>query len=238
MNILITGATSGIGRQLAVDYHRDGHEVCALGRNAQALEELQTQGIATGKVDLTDRTGALAWFRDLQSIDIAILNAGTCEYIDLPEFDSALVQRVMRANVESAAICIEGVLPLLQKSEHPQLVLMGSSAAYLPLPRSEAYGASKAAIAYMAESLRVDLYKEIAVSLVCPGFIKTPLTDKNDFPMPFLTDVKQASKCIRNGIKKQKAEIHFPKRFTLLLKIFRVLPRYAWVRLAQLMVRT
>lgn len=238
MKILITGATSGIGKQLALDYHNQGHEVWAVGRNPEILSELADKGMHTGKVDLTDRKESLDWFGTLDSLDLAVLNAGTCEYIDMPNFDSALIARVMRANVESMAISIEGVLPLLRKSKRPHLVGVGSSAAYLPLPRAEAYGASKAAIAYMIDTLRIALSKEkISVSLVCPGFVKTPLTDLNDFPMPFRISVEKASEYIRNGIARRKLEIHFPKRFTFILKTLNFLPRFVWLRLVQGMAK-
>jgi short-subunit dehydrogenase len=178
------------------------------------------------------------WFRTLDSIDLAILNAGTCEYIDMPGFDSDLVRRVMRANVESMAISIEGVLPLLRKGNRPHLVGVGSSAAYVALPRAEAYGASKAAVAYLLDTLRLTLFKEnIAVSLVCPGFVKTALTDCNDFPMPFRVSTEQASAYIRKGIARRKAEIDFPKRFTFMLKFLACLPRFLWCRLAQKMIQ-
>lgn len=229
MKIVITGATSGIGRQLAIDYLAEGHEVWALGRNEKALDELRSRGLSTGQVDLTDRDAALLWFSSLESVDLVILNAGTCEYIDLPGFDSALVQRVMRANVESTAISIEAVLPLLRKGTRGHLAVVGSSAAYLPLPRAEAYGASKAAIAYMVETLRMDLHPEnITVSLICPGFVKTPLTELNDFPMPFRISTQQASDYIRKGLLRKRAEIHFPKRFTYILKLLSLLPGPVW----------
>lgn len=238
MKVLITGATSGIGRQLALDYHEDGHEVWAVGRNNEALEELSNKRLHTGRVDLSERESSLQWFATLEDVDLAILNAGTCEYVDLPKFDSALVQRVMRANVESLAISIEGVLPLLRKSSAPRLALVGSSAAYLPLPRAEAYGASKAAVAYLANTLRLELKREnIAVSLICPGFVKTPLTDLNDFPMPFRITPEQASGYIRKGLLQKQNEIHFPKKFTLLLKLLAWLPNSLWTRLGQKMVR-
>jgi short-subunit dehydrogenase len=116
-------------------------------------------------------------------------------------------------------------------------VLVGSSAAYVPLPRAEAYGASKAAIAYLADTLRVDLYREkIDVSLVCPGFVKTPLTDRNDFPMPARVSVEDASRYIRQGIERRNSEIHFPKRFTYLLKALSLLPKWLWTRLSQRMI--
>ena len=237
MKIIITGATSGMGRQLALDYHNSGHEVWAIGRNLEALEELRSQGLHTGQIDLTDSESSLAWFANLEGIDLAILNAGTCEYVDMPKFDSSLVKRVMRANVESLAVSIEGVLPLLRKSSSPHLAVVGSSAAYLPLPRAEAYGASKAAVAYMVETLRIALNKEkIAVSLICPGFVKTPLTDRNDFPMPFRITTEEASHFIRKGIAGKKAEIHFPKRFTYILKFLSILPRPLWNAIAKRMV--
>ena len=238
MKIVITGATSGIGRQLAIDYQNEGHEVWALGRNEQALSELRALGLSTGQVDLTDREATLAWFASFESLDLAILNAGTCEYIDMPVFDSALIQRVMRANVETVAISIEVVLPFLRQSSNGHLAVLGSSAAYLPLPRAEAYGASKAAIAYMVEALRLDLAGEnIALSLICPGFVKTPLTDRNDFPMPFLITVEEASDYIRQGLLKKRAEIHFPKRFTYILKLLSLLPGPVWTILGRKMVK-
>lgn len=237
MKVLITGATSGIGKQLALDYLAEGDQVWAIGRNEKALGELAEQNIITGMVDLTDRENSLSWFAKLQSIDLAILSAGTCEYIDLPTFDSRLAMKVMRANVESMAISIEGVLPLLRNSVHPHLVGIGSSAGYLPLPRAEVYGASKAAVNYMINTLRVTLAVEkIAVSLVCPGFVETPLTDRNNFPMPFRITVAEASKAIRKGITRKQAEIHFPKRFTFLLKTLALLPHPIWQMLAQKMV--
>jgi len=239
MKILITGATSGIGRQLALDYHSAGEEVWALGRNETALDDLRSQGLHTGKVDLTDRDAVLDYFSTLHSIDLAILNAGTCEYVDLPEFDSRLVQRVMRSNVESLAVSIEAVLPLLRNGSSRHLAVVGSSAAYIPLPRAEAYGGSKAAVAYLVDCLRIGLAKEhIAVSLICPGFVKTPLTDLNDFPMPFRISVEEASSSIRKGLSKKRSEIHFPKRFTYLLKLLSYLPRPLWAKLAERMVRT
>ena len=238
MNIFITGATSGIGEQLARDYAREGHTVWAVGRNPEKLSSLQDSGIKTIEADLADRQDIREKLAGIRSIDLAILSAGSCEYIDLPTFDSALVSRVMRINVETMANTIEAVLPLLRQGHAPHLVTIGSSAAYLPLPRAEAYGASKAAVAYMTDTLRLSLTPEkIDVSLVCPGFVKTPLTDRNDFPMPFIVDVETASRAIRRGIARRQREIHFPKRFTYLLKCLSLLPRGIWQKIGQKLVR-
>lgn len=239
MNILITGATSGIGEQLAIDYHKKGHQVWAIGRDPQRLNKLEEIGLHTGAVDLRDRDQTIEWFSKLERIDLAILSAGSCEYLDMPDFDSALVARVMRINVETMAHSIEAVLPSLRRSNSPHLVGIGSSAAYVPLPRAEAYGTSKAAVAYLIDTLRITLRPfGIDVSLVCPGFVKTPLTDLNDFPMPFLITTEQASESIRRGIAKKQAEIHFPKKFTFILKAASLLPRWLWLRIAQRMKKS
>lgn len=238
MKILITGATSGIGRQLALDYHHDGNEVWAIGRNQAALKELKDQGLKTAAIDITDREATIAWCRDFTSLDLAILNAGTCEYLDMPDFDSALLSRVFRANVEGLAHCVEGLLPALRHGKDPHLVAVGSSAAYLPLPRAEAYGASKAAVAYLCDTLRITLRPlGIDVSLVCPGFVQTPLTDLNDFPMPMRVSTGEASRAIRRGIGRRQAEIHFPKAFTLSLKLLAMLPKRIWAAIARRMIK-
>ena len=149
MRILITGATSGIGRQLALDYNKEGHEVWAVGRNETSLAELSDRGLNAVQLDLENRSEALGWFASMTPFDCAILNAGSCEYVDLPDFDSELVRRVMRTNVESMAVSIEGVLPLLRKGDNPPLVAVGSSAASIPIPRAEASG-DRAASRYPA----------------------------------------------------------------------------------------
>lgn len=238
MKVLITGATSGIGLQLALDYAADGHQVYAVGRSQQALQQLNEKGLETIEVDLLDRDKTLAAFADLDGVDLAILSAGSCEYIDMPDFDSELIARVMRTNVETMAHSIEALLPSLRRGRNPRLVGVGSSAAYVPLPRAEAYGASKAAIAYLMKTLRVTLAPEnIAVSLVCPGFVKTPLTDLNDFPMPMRIDVETASASIRKGIERGRAEIHFPGPFTWTMKLFGLLPQSLWALIAGRMIK-
>ncbi len=240
MKILITGATSGIGYALVQQYYKERHEVIAIGRNKVILEQLNQCGIETWAIDLTDFNDTQNTFSDIAKkhtyIDVAILNAGNCEYIDCKNFDAQLVKRVMDANVVTMANSIHFSLPLLRNSKNPHLVGVASMVYYLPLPRSEAYGASKAAVNYLLEAMAIDLKNEgICVTVVNPGFVKTPLTDRNDFKMPFLVDANEAAQIIRDGIKKRKIEIHFPLKLTIPMKILSLLPRGIWRILGSLL---
>lgn len=226
MIILITGASSGIGKQLATDYLAAGHEVYCCGRNQKALQEIKDQfpesaSILNFDVDSLDSCGEK--LDSLQSMDLVILNAGTCEYIDANNFDARVFARVMRVNIEGTANCLQYLIPRVKPGG--SIALMGSSSSFLPLPRAEAYGASKAAIQYLAQTLRISLNAaNINVSYIAPGFVETPLTDRNDFPMPMRVNVNYASAHIRKELEKGAWLIHFPWNFTWLLKVVGILP--------------
>ncbi|POE04680.1 SDR family NAD(P)-dependent oxidoreductase [Pectobacterium odoriferum] len=228
--VLITGASSGIGQQLALDYARDGWDVLACGRNEQRLNALTAafpaiRTIAFDMTNLADTQQAL----DSVTVDLVILSAGTCEYLDNGIVEAEKVSRVLTTNVIGPVNCLSVLLPQLANGSH--LALVGSTASLVALPRAEAYGASKAALAYFARSLSLDLQaRNITVSLILPGFVDTPLTARNDFPMPMLISVSQASATIRRGLAKKKREIAFPLRFALLLNAISVLPQ-SWQRL-------
>lgn len=226
MNILITGSTSGIGEKLAICYLQQGHHVVCCGRNKKVLEELKQRypkQASTLCFDIGDYQKTLEKLSTIDGLDMAILNAGTCEYIDIPKFDAQAFQRVLNTNVIGVANCIEALIPKMKRGS--RLALMGSCASYVPLPRAEAYGASKAAIEYLAKTLAMTLKPlAIKVTYVAPGFVKTPLTDKNDFPMPMRIDAADAALRIIGGLAKGKSEIHFPMRFTGVLKMIRALP--------------
>ncbi|MFM8551450.1 MAG: SDR family NAD(P)-dependent oxidoreductase [Nitrospiraceae bacterium] len=244
--IWVTGASSGIGRATALELARRGGTVIASARSYEALDALVREGpagrLAALALDVTNRqatqqTASLIEQR-FGGLDIAFFNAGTCEYVDVKRFDSALVERVIRTNLLSLVYGIEAVLPLLRRSAHPHLVGMSSTVAYGGLPRAEAYGTSKAAIYYLLQSLRLDLAPEqIPVSIVCPGFVRTPLTDVNDFPMPFRIEAEDAACRIADGIAAQKQEIHFPQRFSIPFKLLAMLPGFLYNRLAGQLVR-
>ena len=177
---------------------------------------------------MQDRADCLAALAALPELELVILNAGTCEYIDANNFDAASFERVICINLIGLANCLQALIPKLAAGS--SLSLMGSSSSYLPLPRAEAYGASKAAIEYLAKTLAITLGKEgIHVSYIAPGFVETPLTDLNDFPMPMRVDVEFASRRIRQGLERKQSEIHFPRLFTGLMKTLALLPN-AWQR--------
>ncbi|PSW20181.1 short-chain dehydrogenase [Photobacterium sanctipauli] len=225
-HVLITGASSGIGKQLSIDYASQGWHVYACGQNLDRLEALgmvseRITPLAFDVCNLESVTAAMASLTEMP--ELIILNAGTCEYIEHGKVDVALFRRIYEVNIFGVLNCIEALQPRFSDKTH--LVLIGSSASYLPLPRAEAYGSSKAALAYIANTLAIDLERDgVTVSLVSPGFVKTPLTDKNDFAMPMLVSPEFASEQIMQGINEKKKEIHFPKKFSLFLKTLSLLP--------------
>ena len=233
LHIVITGATSGIGMQLAKDYLAKDQHVYAVGRDDEALAELKSLGATSIDLDLMDREAVIAAFEKLDTIDLAICCAGTCEYLDMPNFDSESFMKVMSVNMGTLLHAIEGVLPKLIASKG-RLVGLGSASAYVPFARAEAYGSSKAAIHYLMKTLQISLAPfDVAVSLVVPGFVDTPMTEQNDFPMPFLQTPQQASQAIRDGIEAEHEVIEFPRKLTLPLKTLGTLPDMAWQQVSK-----
>lgn len=243
--IWLTGASSGIGAALAEILLNQGHLLAVSARNAQALETLHAafpQQVLALPGDLTDPLQVQAIGEQIGQVwgylDQVILNAGTCEYLDAGHFEANMIERVMRANVFSAAYCVEAALPLLRKVKRPHLVAVCSSVTYLPLPRAEAYGASKAAMRYLFQSLRIDVAHEgIDVTVVSPGFVDTPLTQHNDFPMPMRWPVNKAATYIATRLDKRPLEIAFPGPFIAVLRLLAALPQRLQLALGKRMAR-
>lgn len=234
MRVLITGATSGIGRELAINYAEMGYQVIACGRDEEKLCELSKQqpSIYPLCFNLLDYDDYPAIPNHLAPIDLLILNAGDCEYIDdALNFNARLFERVVNINLIALGYCLEAWLKSVRVGG--RLVLISSSAGLLPLPRAEAYGSSKAAVSYLGKSLAVSLKNhDISVSIVHPGFVETPLTDKNTFAMPMIISSEVASKKIISGIEKGQLEINFPSSFVRIMKVLNFLPSSLWNRLA------
>jgi short-subunit dehydrogenase len=234
--IWITGASSGIGRALVIALSSVNCKIFISSRSEENLQQTIDQCQNSNKSEIVILAGDLTSKQINQDIlkqikqttdklDIAILNAGSCEYVDINNFDSSLFERQIKTNFLSTVYGIEASLPLLKQSAEAQLIGMSSTAAYLGLPRAEAYGATKAAIRNMFSALRVSLQTlNISSSVICPGFVETELTAKNDFNMPAMITAAKSAEYILEGIAKHKQEIHFPKRFSLTLKFIAALP--------------
>ncbi len=236
-SIWVVGASTGIGASLVTALDESDCQIFVSSRDVSKINELFANcsaRIIPVELDVVNEvsvSNALKNIRDHTAhLDMVIVNAGTCEYIDSVNIDLALVKRVMDTNFYGALNIVNASLPLIRQAktlreQTPQLVLVSSSVTYQALPRAGAYGASKAAIRYMMECLKLDLQHEgIDIRVVSPGFVKTPLTDKNDFPMPFRITADDAAKRIVKGLKGKQFDIHFPKRFTFILKAMACLP--------------
>ena len=241
---LVTGASSGLGRAIALQFARSGWQVVALARSQGLLEQLRREhaGIDILPVDLTDSAQLAAATAELSArygrLDQVILNAGTCEYVEAENLDLGAFERTFCLNVQAVVACTKAWLPLLQVSTTPRLAIVSSLAHLFPFGRAEAYGASKAAISYFADSLRVDLADTpVRVSLIEPGFVDTPLTQKNDFPMPFLLSSTDAASRIHRALALGKLRLQFPLRLTLSLKFLNILPYGLRQKLAARMAR-
>lgn len=228
-SILITGATSGIGKALTQLCASRGYSVIACGRNQGALDELaQDPNIVTLKFDVTDLEQVKSALQNVQ-VDIAVLNAGVCEYVDVAEFEADMFQRVFSANFFGVVNCVNALLGKMGSGN--QIVIVDSLARLLPFTRSQAYGASKAAVHYFTKSMQVDLSDTgIIVQSASPGFVETPLTDKNDFEMPMKIPVDEAVEALLEGIEKKHESIYFPRGFSLMLRLLSILP--SWLKVS------
>lgn len=239
--VWITGASSGIGLALTKRYLDDGWKVLASARKQGELEPLldNNQNLTFIPFDITDDSQMDSVRDKLSSysthLDCAVLNAGTCEYLDMTDTDPdwKMMDRIMSVNFIGLVNSVEVCLPLLKKASRPHLVGVSSQAVQAAFPQAEAYGASKAAIRYFLSSLRMDL-KQFNVDVTCllPGFVDTPLTQKNTFDMPFLMSPEEAAKRMFNALESRPYEFAFPKRLTAMLWVGRHFPKLWLSKLA------
>jgi|TARA_B110000014_G_scaffold258098_1_gene243701 short-subunit dehydrogenase len=229
--VWLTGASSGIGHELCLQLIAQGHRVIASGRNQQALAKLAAHSdrVIPLAFDIADPDAVEQAGHKLAELtshlDQVIINAGSCEYLKFPEPDWSANDRVMAINYSGAVNCIRIALPLLRKaSGRGHIVGVISQVVFAPFAQAEAYGASKAALSYFLDSLRIDLAGSLDVTSVFPGFVKTPLTDRNHFSMPFIVSAEDAAKRILANIEKRPRRFVFPKRLHWLLKLSKVCP--------------
>ncbi len=237
--VLLTGASTGIGRALVNEIIAQGGKVLGIARSEDKLNELSEQHGDRFKALVADLSEADGWQRlvsDLECApDIVVLNAGTCEYMENGQVDTELVERVFEvnffANVRAAKELLE-----TYGNEIEQWCVVSSSARYFAMPRGEAYGASKAAISYFFESLQLS-YPDIRFSIVHPGFVKTPLTDKNDFDMPMRISAEKAAETIAHKLAKKRLQINVPLFFTVIMRVLGALPARLRYKMGKGLVR-
>ncbi len=239
----VTGASSGIGEALALRLARDGRRVVASARGADALAALAAAGggrIAAMPLDVTDAAAcarAVAAIEEAEGeIGLAVLNAGTHVPMSAGDFSVATLRRLADVNLFGVANCLEPLLARMAARRRGHLAIVASVAGYGGLPTAAAYGPTKAALINMAESLKLDCDRlGIRLQLVDPGFVRTPLTDRNEFPMPFLIPVEEAVDALVAGLASDRFEVTFPRRFALLLRILNMLPYRAYFALVRRM---
>ncbi|MDN4545633.1 SDR family oxidoreductase [Pseudomonas sp. C32] len=242
----LTGASNGIGAALAEEILKTGAHLAFSSRSATSLKVMSQRypgQVLALAADLTNsqtvREIGEQIAEDWGSLDTVILNAGTCEYVDARQFDATIVEHVVRTNLLASSYCIETAVPLLRAGTAPHLVAMASAVTYLPLPRAEANGASKAGLRHLFESRRIDLAPEgIEVTVINPGFVEPSQTGKSDFSMPLSWPVEKAARHILEQLKDRPLEITFPAAFMATLWPLSRLPDTVKLDIGKRMVRS
>jgi len=230
--IWITGASSGIGKALSIKFAQEGWIVAASARREGLLQELNKidQNIHSFPLDVTNPEQCKKIFEDIKNkfnnIEISIFGTGIHDPNSEKKFNLDKIREIMEVNYFGTMNSINSVYDYYNDKKSGQISIISSVAGYRGLPAAGAYCASKSALTSFTESLRFEMIrKNVRVSLVSPGFIKTPMTDQNDFPMPMIKSPEFAAEQIYIGLtKKTGFEIHFPKAFTFFLKFLRILP--------------
>ncbi|MDC2970332.1 SDR family NAD(P)-dependent oxidoreductase [Candidatus Pelagibacter sp.] len=230
--IWITGGSTGIGKALAIKFANKGWNVAISARRENLLQEISSnhENIYGFPVDVTDKIKCKQTFEKIrnkfESIDICFFSTGTWDPKKEKDIDVEQIENVFRVNFFGTLNSIKAVEEYFKNRKMGTITIVSSIAGYRGLPNSTGYGPSKSALNNLAESLYFDFKRSnVRVCLVSPGFIKTPMTDKNDFKMPFLKTTDYAAEKIYDGlVNKNIFEIHFPKSLTLILKILSFLP--------------
>ena len=226
--IWIVGGSTGIGAALAKAYLNEGFQVLVSARHSERLSTLaESIGCQSKPLDVTDRDSCMMAWADIcqESIpDKVIISSGTHQEMPVSEFNAENCESLMQVNYFGVVYLLETILPTFLMSGG-QIGVISSLAGYRGLPYASSYGASKAALINLCESLRVELEdSKVDIRLINPGFVKTPLTDKNQFQMPSLISPEQAAEEIVKGLKGRSFEIRFPKLFAATLALLRHLP--------------
>jgi len=239
---VITGASSGIGWEMAKQLAQQGCHVGLIARRRERLEALAAEcrafGVRTAvaSADVSDREKTLAAFRairaELGPIDLLIANSGIGKPTPLDPLDMALVDNMIRVNYLGVVYAVEGVLPEMLERRKGHIAAVSSLASYKGIPGESGYCSSKAAVNFYLEGLRIQLRNRgIAVTTVCPGFIKTPMTEVNEFPMPFVISADKAAQKILHALARKKKVFNFPWTTSLMMRSLRWMPDWLVARI-------
>jgi short-subunit dehydrogenase len=241
---VVTGASSGIGRALAIALAARGARVGAVARRADRLDELTREVRATGGTieaaacDIADRAATLAAVRGLADklgpVDLMIANAGLGQTAGADPMNVPVLEQMVKVNLLGVAYAFEAVMESMLARRSGHLVAISSLAAYKGLPGSAGYCATKAAVNTYCEGLRIELHgRGVAVTCVCPGFVRTEMTAGKTHPMPLVMDADAAAARILNALRRRPKVYDFPWRMSLLMKLARWLPDWFIARHAK-----
>ena len=237
--IWITGASSGIGKALALKFANEGWQVAASARRTNLLEEMNKNNpnIHSFPLDVINLENSKKIFEKIiekfDQVDLCVFCSGTYDPKTEREINIEEIKKVFNVNFFGTLNCIKSVEDYFKKKRSGHIAVVSSLVGYRGLPNSTGYAPSKAALNNLTESLYFDFKRyDVKVSLITPGFIKTPLTDKNTFKMPFLKSSEFAAEKIYNGlIKKNSFEISFPIQIKIIMKILKILPNKIYLYL-------
>jgi NADP-dependent 3-hydroxy acid dehydrogenase YdfG len=241
-NVFITGASSGLGRGLALHYAKGGATVHAAARRKEELSRLASEAppgsILPVRLDVQDTDALVAALRRAEeaaggALDLVIANAGVGKPSSARKMDWAVVKWIMEVNATAACVTVAAALPKMIERDSGHVVMMSSLAAFRGMPGNGAYCASKAAVATFMESVRVDLVRtRVRATTIYPGFVKTELTAKNKFPMPFLMELDHAVHVMTKGIARGAKTISYPLPMVAVTRTLGAVPRSLYEPLA------
>ena len=235
--IWITGGSSGIGKNLALKMASKGYKVAISARTKKKLQQVKKKSEnlrgsihlyqldITSKKDIKKNLNKIE--KEIGEIGTVVLNAALNYPVNCKNFSSEILEKLMKVNYNGTVNCLDEIIKRFIKKKSGKIAVVSSLAGYIGFPYSSGYCPTKAALINLCESLRLDLKQyNIVLQVINPGFVKTPMTDKNDFFMPFLISAEKAAEYIYKGLKTNRFEIIFPKIFAYILKLLRILPYF------------
>tara|TARA_B110000008_G_scaffold60248_1_gene59837 strand:+ start:8297 stop:9058 length:762 start_codon:yes stop_codon:yes gene_type:complete len=244
--IWITGASSGIGKSVALKFAKEGWIVAASARRKKLLEQLQSvnENIYSFPLDVTDRYECKNVFNNIlkkfNKIEICLFCTGIHDPLSEKKFNLDKIRKIIEVNFFGIMNTVDSIYEDFKDKKSGQISIVSSVAGYRGLPGAAAYCSSKSALISFAESLHFEMKNfNVRVSIINPGFIKTPMTDENNYSMPMIKSPEFAANQIYKGlVKSNDFEIHFPKKFTFLMKILKILPSSLYFRIVKFGLKT